>query len=367
LTYRQFNNDRVAQALDAALARAINQEKNEGVRQLDLFTDQVVIFSDQHKGARNGADDFQVAEGAYNAALSYYNQMGYSLITLGDVEELWEERPEPVILSYPSTFELESQFHRTGRYLRIWGNHDDNWRYPDQVQKHLVPIYGGQTLKVREVTLFRVVDNGDRIGDLLILHGHQGTLDSDTFSDFSRLIVRYLWRPFQRLTNIPSNTPATDWQLRHSHNIAMYQWTEKRKKMILIAGHTHRSVFKSLADKSQIQKQIKSLSRMLSAKPGDQELKKHLEQLQEEWQLIKNEGLPRKNGQQGTGADLERVVSQRKPSYFNTGCCCYPDGDITGIELVGGEIRLVRWPDDDGQLNRKILARTSLRDIFKQL
>lgn len=367
MTYSQFNYERIARALDAALARAIAQEKKEGVRKLDLFSDQVVIFSDQHKGARNGADDFQVAEEAYNAALSYYNQMGYSLVTLGDVEELWEERPQPVIQSYPRTFELESQFHRTDRYLRIWGNHDDNWRYPDQVQEHLVPIYGDQTLKVREVTLFRVTDGGNRLGDLLILHGHQGTLDSDTFSDISRLLVRYLWRPFQRLTNIPSNTPATDWQLRHSHNIALYQWTEKRQKMILIAGHTHRPVFKSLADKSQIQKEINSLTQMLSANPDDPELQKHLEQLQEEWQLIKAEGQPRKKDLQGNTAEIERVVSQRKPSYFNTGCCCYPDGDITGLELVGGEIRLVRWPDDNGQLNRKILARTSLRDVFKQL
>lgn len=367
MTIRQLDYDRVARALDAALARAVIQEEKEGIRQLDLFSDQLVIFSDQHKGARNGADDFQVAEGAYNAALSYYNQMGYSLVTLGDVEELWEERPQPVIQSYSKTFELESQFHQAGRYLRIWGNHDDNWRYPDQVQKHLVPVYGGQMLEVREVTLFRVIDGGDRIGDLLILHGHHGTLDSDYFSDFSRLLVRYLWRPFQRLTKIPSNTPATDWQLRHSHNIAMYKWTEKRQKMVLIAGHTHRPVFKSLADKSQIQKEINSMRQLLSAKPGDRELQKQLEQLEEEWQWIKTEQQPRKQGQSGVEAEIERFISQRKPSYFNTGCCCYPDGDITGIELVGGEIRLVRWPDDNGQLNRNILARTSLRDVYKQL
>ena len=33
----------------------------------------------------------------------------------------------------------------------------------------------------------------------------------------------------------------------------------------------------------------------------------------------------------------------RKPSYFNSGCCAYSDGSITGIELSGGELRLVRW------------------------
>jgi hypothetical protein len=147
----------------------------------------------------------------------------------------------------------------------------------------------------------------------------------------------------------------------------MYKWTEKRQKLVLIAGHTHRPVFKSLADKSQIQKELKSLRQMLSTEPGDEEMQKRLEQLEKEWQWIKTEQQPQKQGLGGAEAEIERVVSQPKPSYFNTGCCCYPDGDITGIELVGGEIRLVRWPDDNGQLNRKILARTSLREVFKQL
>ncbi len=31
-----------------------------------------------------------------------------------------------------------------------------------------------------------------------------------------------------------------------------------------------------------------------------------------------------------------------KPSYFNTGCCCFTDGDITGIEIEEGEIRLIK-------------------------
>src|SRR5215207_9789731 len=52
--------------------------------------DRLVIFSDHHKGARDGADDFQRCERAYNAALAYYDHLGYDLIELGDVEEPWE-------------------------------------------------------------------------------------------------------------------------------------------------------------------------------------------------------------------------------------------------------------------------------------
>ena len=41
------------------------------------------------------------------------------------------------------------------------------------------------------------------------------------------------------------------------------------------------------------------------------------------------------------------MVEFKKPSYFNTGCCAFLDGDVTGLEFSDGEIRLVRWPDDE--------------------
>ena len=37
---------------------------------VDLASLRYIIFSDQHKGARNGADDFLRCERAYNAALA---------------------------------------------------------------------------------------------------------------------------------------------------------------------------------------------------------------------------------------------------------------------------------------------------------
>ena len=40
-------------------------------------------------------------------------------------------------------------------------------------------------------------------------------------------------------------------------------------------------------------------------------------------------------------------MKAKKPCYFNTGCCCFRDGDVTGLEIANREIRLVRWPDDE--------------------
>jgi hypothetical protein len=68
-----------------------------------------------------------------------------------------------------------------------------------------------------------------------------------------------------------------------------------------------------------------------------------------------------------TEAEERRIdpptVSNVPPYYFNTGRCLFGDGDVTGMEIADGDIRLVRWPDDDHRPLPKTLARRSLRQI----
>src|ERR1700712_4921697 len=45
---------------------------------------QFIIFSDQHKGIKNGSDIFAFAEKNYVAALDHYNQNNFTYINLGD-------------------------------------------------------------------------------------------------------------------------------------------------------------------------------------------------------------------------------------------------------------------------------------------
>ena len=56
-----------------------------------------------------------------------------------------------------------------------------------------------------------------------------------------------------------------------------------------------------------------------------------------------------------------------RPCYFNAGCCCFVDAKITGIEIADGDIRLVRWPDDNYRPNRKILQESTLWNVFEGL
>lgn len=351
----------VADALDLAYKRVLDAE--HGVtRQIDLAAFRHIIFSDQHKGARNGADDFQRCERAYNAALAYYFADGYTLVELGDVEELWEERPGPVVAAYQHSLMLSARFHTAGRYLRVYGNHDDAWSFPDQVQRHLTDIYG-KDLVVYESARLRVMDGERELGFIWLIHGHQGTTDSDRFSWLSRLVVRYLWRPIQRVFNISPNTPAKDWLLRERHNIALYQWASQRSNLLLIAGHTHRPVIQSKSHAAQLLESIRAAEAQHGGTSGDAAEQRTIAEMyaELEWVRAQNEDTP------GSEGRVTRAVPIERPAYFNTGCCCFADGDITGIELVDGEIRLVRWPTDEGQPRPHILARLSLAAVFGAL
>ncbi len=60
----------------------------------------------------------------------------------------------------------------------------------------------------------------------------------------------------------------------------------------------------------------------------------------------------------------QQPIELATPCYFNTGCCSFGDGDITGLEIADGEIRLVRWPDRDGKPTPLTLASEPLTDVF---
>jgi hypothetical protein len=343
---------RVARALDRALAQARLEEPVT----LDLTRDRCIIFSDQHRGARNRADDFRWAERAYNAALAKYFAMGHRLVMLGDVEELWQERAGVVIDAYRHTMELEARFHQAGRYLRLWGNHDDAWSSRALVHLYLDPVYGGPRLRVWEQLLVRVVEGERELGTLFLVHGHQGTGTSDRWSRLARIPVRYVWRNVQRATGYGWSTPATDWLLRARHNVALYSWAVRQPGLVLIAGHTHRPVFKSKAHADQVQEELEAAERRLAAAPDDPRLRESVGDLAAELEWVRSQGSQR-SGPEG-------VTEMEVPCYFNTGCCSFRNGHITGIEIADGEIRLVRWPDDDNRPQARILARTSMREVL---
>jgi hypothetical protein len=109
-------------------------------------------------------------------------------------------------------------------------------------------------------------------------------------------------------------------------------------------------------DQKQLRHEIVAVRTALEEAPMSGEYQRELNKLEQELAWTK-----RVQQEQFILEQSERPI---KPTYYNTGCCCYPDGSITGLELVAGEIRLVRWNADNGRASRTVLSRASLSDVF---
>lgn len=311
----------------------------------DLATGKFVIVSDQHKGARDLADDFRLAEKNYETALNQYYEQGYTLITVGDCEELWENTPNAVIEKNRLILLEEARFLQTDRYYRMFGNHDLEWKYDIQKNLFLKPIFGNK-LKIMEGLLLTTVHNAQEYS-VFLTHGHQGDKKSDG-NWFSTWVVAAIWTPIQRFLEISINVTADSFDLVDTHNIMMYEWSATQKNLVFISGHTHKPVFASLDHIDRLNKQLQKATEL-----NDADKVKEL-----------NEELNRRKTEY-SGKQFHKTMAI--PSYFNSGCCCFVDGDITVIEIEGDSIRLVKWKEENKVPTRVVLEQSPLSYIFDQL
>jgi len=337
-------------------------DAQENSIQFDIRRDKLILVSDLHKGGKNRADDFRHCEVAYITALNHYFKQGYRLCVMGDAEELWEEFPSRVIEKNGLAFAAEKQFHEAGCYLRLWGNHDEIWGDQGMVNTLLQPVYGEIPLTVVESILLGVCDGNERLGRILLIHGHQGTQFSGKNLAFPKWVLHNIWRPIQVLTGFSCNTPATDWRLRLVRDRIIYEWAARQSGLVLIAGHTHTPVFASYSHRARLIKEISEVPAkiaILTEAERSVELDRiekmsaDLLQLESKLSVEERQAIP--------------PVDNPLPCYFNTGCCAFEDGDVTGIEIADGEIRLVRWPDDDNRPMRKVLQSESLANVFSAI
>src|SRR6201996_8258931 len=209
----------------------------------DTAKDKFIILSDQHKGARDGADIFAMAEKNYLAALTYYHKNNFFYINLGDSEELWENLFITVKRHNKATFQVEKKFLAKKKFIKIFGNHDLYWDNDPLAAISLKKIYG-QEVTIYEGVILKTTVNNKPL-EIYMTHGHQGDLQSDG-NWFSKWFVSDIWGPVQSYLHINPNTPANNDELKTAHNQMMYEWSSKRKHTLLITGHTHQPVFKSL-------------------------------------------------------------------------------------------------------------------------
>jgi hypothetical protein len=348
----------VKAGLDRAFEDAEEQE-------FDVDRNAMIILSDHHRGARDGADDFWRAERAYCAALAYYFETGHRLVVLGDAEELWETWSPAKVIGMHSggddrALDLEARFQAAARYDRVWGNHDLNWSRRSEVEKHLIeggPF--GQGFEVGEAIRLRVTSAGQELGRLFLVHGHQGTADSQVITAVSRPVVR-LFGFLQRRFKKGWNTPSSDWKLRARHDRAMFAWAKSKRSesLALIAGHTHRPVFWDSQREPPTEDEIATLDSELDrAEAADAPVPTQAEKAAD----LAYAQADRRWGEGSGGPPPQDMIP---PSYFNTGCCSFADGDATGLEIEGGEIRLIRWPDNSGKARPQRLVGAPLESVF---
>ena len=125
----------------------------------------------------------------------------------------------------------------------------------------------------------------------------------------------------------------------------MYEWSTAQNNLLLITGHTHQPVFESLTYIERLYRQLQ-IAEQMDDGTMIALLREEIQKRKFEYNHISDEYLT------------------MKPSYFNSGCCCYNDGDITGIEIEGGRLRLIKWALKNGKPDRLVLEEETLEKLL---
>ena len=320
-----------------------------------------VIFSDFHRGVSDKADDFKPQnKESYISALSYYYNEGYSLIHLGDVEELKEQFVLKNVVSHKpnkAILDAEKIFYNQNRYIKVFGNHDSQWSSKKTIKKYLNPHF--PNIKVYEGILLEF----DDAPNVIMVHGHQGYswLKTNVAEKFALPFYKFGLNLFglSRKVNYDSYC-----KIEKTEN-EFYDWIKDQKDLILIFGHTHRPLWGSSTHIDNLEKELEQKRTNLQDIAKEKKVSVR--------EIVLNSALYGVSPLVGSIKLLiERIKSKMKesgvcrsplpiPLLFNSGCCIYEDGDITGIEIDNTQISLIKWgKGDDGAVDRTLLESGAL-------
>jgi hypothetical protein len=128
----------------------------------------------------------------------------------------------------------------------------------------------------------------------------------------------------------------------------MYAWSAAQRELVLITGHTHQPVFNSLTHLERLYLQMEEAI-LLQDQAAMARIEQEIPRRKKEYDYVNSN------------------FRSMKPSYFNAGCCCFDGGTITGLEITGGSVRLVRWVEEDGQSVRKVAEEISLLSLASKI
>ena len=341
------DKEAVMEAL-SELYKEAQKPKSKKLKRIDLNAvgHRIIIFSDQHRGARDGSDDFGICERSYLAALDYYNNEKFYFINLGDCEELWENTMFGIAKFNTEVYKREKLFIERDSYCKVFGNHDLFWDNDPLASVWLKKIYG-KVIQIFTGALIRVDFSKDTGLDIFCTHGHQGDRQSDG-NLFSKWFVSYIWGPLQNFLEINTNSPSANNNLKTLHNMYMYDWSAAQENTLLVTGHTHQPVFNSLTHLERLYKQLVK-AQTLNDEDALRKIQAEIPRRKREYDFVNN------------------TFEKMKPTYFNSGCCCFDDGTITGIEFSDDQIRLIKWSLVNGKPERIVAEEESLQSLAGRL
>ena len=323
--------------------------ESEEVEVLDYGNAKYVIVSDMHLGDGDVSDDFVDNEATFLKALRHYRKNGYHLILLGDIEEFWLFDIDAIVERYDGSIYEEIRAFGDERVHRVFGNHDSEWgRLKDPTRNTPLKLnFASEALKMRSP------DGNVRI---MLVHGHQGSRNSDKSSWISRFFVRLFkkLKPVAKKTRIYRHKSATKSQIPRGYERTLYSWA-KDHKVILICGHTHRAIFASKSFAARLRDEIHALSENRKGDPSVKEKTTMLKRRLAEERL--------------KDRDIEECddSGDALPCYFNAGCALYHDG-ITVLEVNHDELRLVKWHKlGTSDQNVQVYGEGSIRTFLGQI
>ena len=265
-------------------------------------TSKLIVLSDCHRGDNSWADDFAHNQHLFFHALTHYYNEGFTYIELGDGDELLENRRfSDIRLAHSHVFWLLSKFHTENRLHLVWGNHDIERRDPSVV----------------ESTLYRYFHHRHGADEVLF----EGVKVQEG------LILRHLYTDRKiLLVHGHQGDLLSDRLWRLGSFFVRHFW----RHLQLLGVRDPTSPAKSLHKQARVEKRL-----IAWAKASGQ-------------MLI-------------TGhTHRPRFPDDGTAPYFNDGSCVHPRC-ITGIEIEGGEIALVKWAirtEDDGTMRvaREVLV-----------
>lgn len=262
----------------------------------------LVIMSDVHRGDGSWADDFSKNQNIFFTAMRYYFEEGYTYIENGDGDELWKfKKLTDIIEFHKDVFWILSEFYKDGRLYLVFGNHDMDKRDENYLRDNMYTTFNRRVNKYISLLNRVKVHEG-----LVFIHKNTGQKIFIVHGHQVDFMSSTIWRVTRLLVR--------------------YLW----KPLELFGANDPTSTAKNYRKKEKVEKR---LTRWV---------------LQNDCMLL-------------TGHTHRPMLPELgEPLYFNHGSSVHPRC-ITGLEVVKGEILLIKWSvktKDDGTLyiGRELLA-----------